>query len=75
MANQLNINRTILIILLLLVLVTLVIAAFTVIEVTSVELIAKAAEGSGGVFGTINDNISPWAIDAERSVSWARWRA
>lgn len=72
MAIKLDVNRTLLIILLLLVVVAMVVTAVMIAEFSNGELIARAAEGAGGVFGTIDDNISPWAIDAERSITWAR---
>lgn len=67
MADQLNINRTVLIILLLAILLALVITVIAVADFSDGQLIAKAVEGSGGIYGTIDHNISPWAIDGARN--------
>jgi hypothetical protein len=75
MAIQLTLNRTILLFVLLLILVTLIIAAVAFAETVNLEIIARASEGTGGVYGTIDDNISPWAIDAERSIRRWNYRA
>ena len=71
MAYQLHKNQTILLFVILLALIALVVIAFTVTGDTGGDIIAKVIEDGGSpIYGTFENNISPWAVDAE-SLWWS----
>ena len=72
MAYQLQKNQTTILLMIVLALIILTVTAVLVANHDGGFAVARAVEHTG-TNGTIDSNISPWAIDADRLVRWY-WR-